>query len=101
MRALDSQAAKAGEFLSTGGAPLAEFDLDSKVARGTLVRHGWYVGGTGWKQMTDMRVTVTAGVVHLKAPGQRAWRTHYASPAQYLFRPDDVASKGTSKQREV
>lgn len=85
---LDEKRDQMEAFVAAGGAPLTEFDLEGKILRGTLARHGWYSGGTGYAERENVRVTVSQNRVMFKEPRQRSWRTEYASPEQYLFQQD-------------
>jgi hypothetical protein len=95
MHRLDALAVEIAAFTETGGKPISEFDLDGKVLRGTLVHHGFYMGGTGWEVTKNVRVTfadnpgipVERQSVLFKKPGQRNWRHQMGSQAQYLFLP--------------
>lgn len=97
MHRLDALAGKVAAFIEEGGKPISEFDLDGKVLRGTLARHGWYVGGTGWEVMEDVRVTLADNLdipverrsVWFKGPRQRNWRHYMSSQSNYLFMPED------------
>lgn len=85
---LDTLQGRIAKFLRDGGYRLAE-QLPKTDGRGTLVRTGWYTGGTGWGEYQHVKVTVDEhGHVLFKLPRQRNWRTHHDGPSAYLFRPD-------------
>lgn len=88
LRRLDREQARREEFLASGGVVIAETvdDFTRKTRRGTLVHYGFYMGGTGWNEYPDARVTVDdQGRVLFKEPRQRSWRT--MSGGGFLFRP--------------
>lgn len=59
LRTLDDEAVKRQEFLASGGRKVTADDLTpGEVLRGTVVKSGFYMGGTGWQVHDDVRVRV-------------------------------------------
>lgn len=57
LRRLDEDAAKRHEFLESGGRKVSVNDLaDGQVLRGTVVKSGFYMGGTGWAVHENIRL---------------------------------------------
>ena len=78
---------KTQSFIESGGYRLSD-RLPKETERGTLVHTGFYMGGTGWSQHQNAKVTVLHEAVRFKLPRQKNWRTHYDSPGSYLFKPE-------------
>jgi len=85
---LESLRSRTQEFIDAGGYRLTE-RLPNPTERGTLVLTAFYVGGTGWQEVSSAIVTVAEnGDVRFKLPRQKNWRTHRRMTTSYLFMPD-------------
>lgn len=59
LRTLDEEAKKRDAFLESGGRKVTVEDLaDGQVLRGTVVKAGFYMGGTGWSVHENIRLRV-------------------------------------------
>ena len=85
---LDDIRARAQAAIEAGAYRLAE-RLPAPAERGTLIRSGWYMGGTGWKEIASAQVKLDeqTGRVLFRLPRQKNWRTFHDGPSAYLFKP--------------
>lgn len=59
LRQLDEESVKRQEFLDSGGRKVTVEDLaDGQTLRGTVVKAGFYMGGTGWSVHENIRLRV-------------------------------------------
>ncbi len=56
MHALDALAVRKADFLAGGGVSVETVNIGETV-RGTVACYGFYVGGTGWREYEDARLT--------------------------------------------
>lgn len=77
MHDLDDLAARLASATEAGAIPATDLPVGREV-RGTLIRHGWYMGGTGYSETENVRVLRDdRDRVTFKLPRQRQWRQHF------------------------
>lgn len=85
---LDELRERTRAFIAAGGYALPHH-TPMEIGRGTLVRAGFYMCGTGWSEKQVAAVKVDErDTVYFKEPRQKNWRTHYDGPSSYLFMPE-------------
>lgn len=91
LRSLEDMRQRAATFKDEGGCEVTSSTWPAGIeCRGTLARYGWYITGTGWEVLDDVRVKIDekTGDVMFKLPRQRQWRQHF-SGGTYLFKDGD------------
>ena len=56
MHQLDALAVRKADFLASGGVDASSIER-GKTVRGTVAVYGFYMGGTGWREYEDARLT--------------------------------------------
>lgn len=90
LRSRDEKDAQVTAFRESGGIPVRSLEV-GKEYRGTLAKHGWYIGGTGYGELNDLRVMfdydhMDQPRLKFKRPRERKWRTVHMSVDGLLFR---------------
>lgn len=81
MHSRDDMDRKVAQFAADGGYDVEE--LDGSERRGTIAKYGFYVGGTGWEVLEDVRVKRQGNRTLYKRPRQREWRVLDSSRALF------------------
>ncbi len=83
LRDIDEDDRKLEAFLAEGAVPLDQVQVEGmKSVRGDLAAKGWYVGGTGWKVIRDVRLSKHNGRVMYTPKGrQNLWEM----PAREMY----------------
>lgn len=94
LKSLDELDGQVADFIADGGCTLADSGLEEdRIYRGTVVRYGFYVGGSGWQQHDAVRFLIRyredrreGRVPELQVWGPRKRNPHMIHGGKFLVR---------------
>lgn len=85
LRRINDENEKLAAFLASGGVPMEDVSVTgSTPVRGDIAAKGWYVGGTGWKVIEDVRLLLLGNQIVYSHRGKR--RMFYLPAGTVYFR---------------
>lgn len=87
-RRLRDDEAKVAAALADGCVPIASVNGVERFAR--VIRYGWYVGGTGWQEWADARLTTTTWGALAVIPKGRRTRGHVLDGGTVLVKRESA-----------